>query len=68
MTNKRAIVWEAGWGSSLTVRSYRPMDLSQMTRKQYADGSGDLIFEEYYTYGRRGHRYPNYRGFLGIGM
>jgi hypothetical protein len=46
LTDRRAIVWEAGNFGSVTVRSYEPDALKAMERVEYPDGSGDLVFEE----------------------
>jgi hypothetical protein len=46
LTDRRAIVWEAGSFGSAEVRSYEPAALTKLTRRDYAGGSGDLIFEE----------------------
>jgi hypothetical protein len=46
LTDRRAIIWEAGNFGSVTVRSYEPDALKGMERVEYADGSGDLVFEE----------------------
>jgi hypothetical protein len=66
VTSKRVILWEAGWFGSITVRSYLPPELTKIFRREHSDGTGDLIFEEYYTYGRRGRSHLNHRGFLAI--
>ncbi|GAB4150416.1 MAG: hypothetical protein Tsb009_25240 [Planctomycetaceae bacterium] len=46
LTNRRAIIWEAGWWKSVTIRSFRGDDLKKMIRKERSDGTGDLIFED----------------------
>lgn len=46
LTDRRAILWEAGSFGSVDVRSYRPAALKKMYRRDYEDGSGDLVFEE----------------------
>jgi hypothetical protein len=70
VTDQRAVVWSAGWLGSVEVRSFRPADLGSMTRREYADGSGDLIFEEFVTTSRDGdggvHSHRLERGFIGI--
>ena len=43
VTDRRAITWDAGWWGSVTVRSFRGGDLTQMRRTEFADGSGDLL-------------------------
>src|SRR5262245_16164028 len=70
LTDQRAIVWTAGWFGSTEVRSFAPAALGRMLRRGYADGSGDLIFEEFVSVNRdseggwRSQR--SERGFLGI--
>ena len=46
LTDRRAIIWEPGWFTSHTVRSYTSGGLGRMARFERADGSGDLVFEE----------------------
>lgn len=46
LTDRRAILFEAGAFRSVEVRSYRPAELTKMFRREKADGSGDLVFEE----------------------
>ncbi len=46
LTDRRAILFEAGTFGSVVVRSYRPSGLTKMFRRENADGSGDLVFEE----------------------
>ncbi len=68
LTDRRAILWEAGlFGiGSVEVRSYRPADLTTIIRRDYGDGSGDVVFEEQRTHhedttaGKQGH------GFMSI--
>jgi len=64
ITNKRAIIFESGWGSR--IRSFYPKDLADLTRNQKADGSGDIIFKYEISYGSRDHTYKKEVGFLGI--
>jgi hypothetical protein len=70
LTNKRAIVWQAGFFGGLSVRSFRADDLDDMIRIEHGDGRGDLIFREYVTttyshdHGRRHHL--RRVGFIGI--
>lgn len=56
LTDRRAILWEAGWFGSVDVRSYRPAQLAKLRRTEHADGSGDLVFEETVTIGRNSDR------------
>jgi hypothetical protein len=70
LTSKRAIVWQAGLFGAVNVRSFRADDLQDMTRVEYGDGSGDLVFQQRATttYSRRhGQRQSVQQvGFLGI--
>jgi hypothetical protein len=66
LTDKRAIIWEPSLFSAVQVRSYAASGLGAMTRNERGDGSGDLVFEEYYTYNRNGGSTRQQRGFLGI--
>lgn len=66
VTNKRAFIVQPHWFGGINVRSFDDAALSEMRRTEFDDGSGDLIFEEYYTYGRKGHRQHHEIGFFGI--
>jgi hypothetical protein len=66
LTDRRAIIWEPGVFSSISVRSYGPDQLKRIRRNQRADGTGDLIFEEMATYDNEGHRSISSRGFMAI--
>lgn len=70
LTDQRAILWEAGWFGAVEVRSYRPRDLTKMHRLEFANGDGDLVFEEVITFGSNsnGSRTTNTQrhGFLGV--
>ncbi len=70
LTDRRAILWEAGWFGSFEVRSYGPAELQKIRRVEYPDRGGDLVFEEVITIGRDtdGDRTTNVkrRGFMGI--
>ncbi len=70
LTDRRAILWEAGWRGSVTVRSYSPADLTRIRRVEYPNGDGDLIFDEFVTVGTnsKGHRttHTQQHGFVGI--
>jgi hypothetical protein len=49
LTNRRALVLEPSlWGPGV-VRSYTAAGLGKMFRRERADGSGDLVFDEYTT-------------------
>ncbi len=70
LTNLRAIVWTPGFFRGMEVRSYQAPDLDRMTRRDFGDGSGDLIFEEFFTTTRDCNGFTqsrrNERGFMGI--
>lgn len=70
LTDRRAILFEAGMFRSVEVRSYRPAELTKMFRREKADGGGDLVFEEQIHLRSGGHNSRTLRtqdrGFLGI--
>lgn len=43
VTDRRGISFEGGW--SLTTRSYRSNSRWELTRREYGDGTGDLVIE-----------------------
>lgn len=48
VTDRRAIVFEgSALTSAVTVRSFLPERLTSMARTERADGSGDLVFEQF---------------------
>jgi hypothetical protein len=67
LTDPRAILFEASVFGSMEVRSYRPEALSKMVRRDFADGSGDLLFEESIRV-QNGTRTRNTAGDLGHGF
>lgn len=70
LTDRRVILFEADVFRSIEVRSYRPAALTKMFRRENADGSGDLVFEEITQWHRANHRGRitsiQAHGFLGI--
>ena len=48
LTTARAIIFDGGF--STTIRSFGPDRLTDLRRKQRADGSGDVIFERKLSY------------------
>src|SRR5262249_30064210 len=71
VTDRRALVIERGFLGQVTVRSFEPAKLTDVTRTQYADGSGNLVFlreyrpdHRYGAHGRRGRFFEV--GFLAI--
>jgi len=49
LTDQRAIIWAVERFSGIVVRSYQASELGKMVRREYANGTGDLIFEEIVT-------------------
>jgi len=66
LTDVRAIILTPGWAGGTEVRSFKGSDFGKMARRDYADGSGDLIFEEIVTRNSDGGSNRTERGFLGI--
>jgi len=69
LTDRRALVWEPAWWGTVTVRAYTAAGLGRMSRTERADGSGDLVFEEFTTVsnGTNGTTsHTTRRGFLAI--
>lgn len=70
LTNRRAILWEARLFGSMEVRSYRPEHLTKIVRRDYAHGSGDLVFEEPMSVQGTSHRdtvaMTHGHGFIGV--
>jgi hypothetical protein len=65
ITDRRAILFATGFRSR-TVKSYRPAELTRISRVERADGSGDLILEEYGYRDRDGDRRSGTHGFKGV--
>jgi len=66
ITDRRAILFAAGWRGSVTIRSFEPERLTDLRRKQHADGSGDLVFAQDLRRDSEGHRHATDVGFLVI--
>ncbi len=69
VTTQRAIIWQAGWFGSMEIRSFAPAELNRMRRVEYANGEGDLIFEDLLTmahFERSKHQTNMRSGFMGI--
>jgi hypothetical protein len=66
LTERRAIIFAAGWRGSITARSFEPRMLADIRRKQYADGSGDIIFAQDLQYSSQGRPNSTDVGFLGV--
>lgn len=67
ITDRRAIIFQAGWRGSVNVRSFEPSALTgELQRKQYGDGSGDLIFTQEFRRGSKGREYTTNIGFMAV--
>ena len=66
LTDRRAIVLSLGRRSSASVRSFEPAALTDLQRRERADGSGDLIFTNEISTGNRGRSVSTAVGFVGI--
>ena len=66
LTNRRVVVWNPGWFGGVQVRSYRAGELGAMVRNQRGDGSGDLIFQEFTTFGPNGRRNVTRHGLMAV--
>jgi hypothetical protein len=55
LTDHRAILYEGGAFGGVEVRSYVPASLTRMVRREFADGTGDLAFEEQLQLRRSGN-------------
>lgn len=65
ITDQRALIWEVTPLGGTTLRTIPPEDLHRLSRRERADGSGDLIFDNV----RRdsdGRRSTSETGFLAI--
>jgi hypothetical protein len=71
ITDRRALIIQRGLLGQVTVRSFEPASLTEVTRTQYADGSGNLIFlREYRTADRFSRFGPDgrYAGPIPVGF
>ena len=66
LTDRRAVLFTAGWRGSVTVRSFEPERLTDLRRKQHTDGSGDLVFVQDIRRDSDGDRHFTDVGFLAI--
>lgn len=65
LSDKRAIIFEGGWKTN--IRSLGPDQLQDLSRKQRANGSGDIVFKKEISYNHQGNNMPVKEiGFLGI--
>jgi hypothetical protein len=65
VTDRQAILFTRGFRSR-TVKSYRPAELTRVSRVERDDGSGDLILEEYRYRDSDGDRRTGRHGFYAI--
>lgn len=66
ITNRRALILDAGYWRSMTIRSFWPDRLKDLRRVQNADGSGDLILDRTWTTTPKGGSRSTDHGFLAI--
>jgi hypothetical protein len=70
ITDRRVIMWQARPFGELIVRSFAPTELTQLTRVERADGTGDLVLLEVLNQvNSRGHHRmwsPTRLGFVGV--
>lgn len=64
VSNQRAFSL-AGW-RTVTMTSWLPEQLTQITRSERADGSGDLVFDIEVRQGHRGSSVQHKRGFMAL--
>jgi hypothetical protein len=65
ITDRRALIIEAGFWGRVQVRSFEPWSLAILARTQRADGSGNLVFQREYRHQRRHAHYVDI-GFLAV--
>jgi hypothetical protein len=66
LTDRRAIIIRGSWRGSVSVRSVEAEGLTDLQRKQNADGSGDLIFSQDIRPAGNGGRQLTAVGFLAV--
>jgi len=65
LTEKRAIIFSGGWRTD--IRSFSADQLQVLSRKQRADGSGDIVFKREVSYSNQeSNLYNREIGFFGI--
>jgi hypothetical protein len=64
ISNQRAFSL-SGW-RTVTMISWRPEQLTQVSRRERADGSGDLVFDIEMRPGNRGSSVQHKRGFMAL--
>jgi hypothetical protein len=66
LTSRRAIILSGGRRGSATVRSFEPERLTDITRRQNPDGSGDVVFARDIRRDGDGDRLSTDVGFLAV--
>jgi hypothetical protein len=70
LTNQRALICQPGWFGAWNTSSYTAPGLGKMRRRERADGTGDLIFEEVTSTSTNSEGHSSttttWRGFLNI--
>ena len=66
LTDRRALLFNAGFRGNISVRSFEPERLTDLTRNQRSDGSGDIIFGNDRWRDSDGDTRTQSVGFLGI--
>lgn len=66
ITDRRALVFDAGSWRGTTIRSFEPDRLNDLRRVQNNDGSGDIIFERQWRSNSDGGKQSTDIGFLAI--
>jgi hypothetical protein len=65
ITDQRVLIWEANPLVGKTLRTIPPEDLHRLSRREFADGSGDLVFDNV-THDSDGRQSSYENGFIGI--
>jgi hypothetical protein len=66
VTDRRALMFDAGWFDGHTIRSFQPDQLLDFRRIQRGDGSGDLILDRQWSKDSDGRNQSTDYGFLAI--
>lgn len=66
LTDRRAVIFSSSAWGKLSIESYPPGRLQNLSRNQWPDGSGDLVFEQVSVPGSRNHTRLEDQGFLAI--
>ena len=66
VTNERAIIFQSNLFGSVSIRSFMPNQLSEISSIQKEDGSGDLIIDKKISTDSEGSRTSTDIGFFGI--